>query len=296
MPEIDLSMLKNHLISPAGLPGWNWNKEIEPKLRATAVRQTLVSTQLLGLRDPGLNPVVLPLADGYAVFHGSDAMGSFAREVATTRPISANELSMLEQFYSDYGCRIRLWVSGRTHPSLLEMLRDRGYGSGSHSLIWFRSLDSDPISAEYPDIQVQPVAANLYNHWIQTVAAGFFEGHESVGLAAIPTSFIDMFFALGSAPDDQAFVAGKHGEFVGGAVLNVADGIAMLRTASTRFTERNTGVHQALLAARLECARAQGARIAVSQTAASGPSAHNLRKLGFQPFRVGCMMEKSMVP
>ena len=296
MPQIELGMLQNYLISPSGLPGWNWNKEIEPKLRATAVRQTFVSTQLLALRDPRLNPVALPVGDGYAVFHGCGAMGSFAREVGTTDRISANELDMLEQFYSDYGCRIRLWVSGRTHPSLLEMLRDRGYRSSSHSLIWFRPLDGDRISVEYPDVQVQPVAANLYNHWIQTVATGFLEDHKPVSPTEIPSSFVDLFFALGCAPDDQAFLAGKHGEFVGGAVLNVADGIAMLRTASTRFSDRNTGVHQALLAARLECARAQGARIAVSQTAASGPSAHNLKKLGFQPFRVGCMMEKSMVP
>jgi hypothetical protein len=151
MPPIELSILRNQLISPPVLEGWDWNK-IEPKLRATALRQTFVSTQLLALRDPQLNPIVKPVADGYAVFHGTDALSSFARE------------------------------------------------------------------------------------------------------------------------DDQPFLAGKNGEFVGGAVLNVADGIAMLRTGSTRFAHRNAGVHQALLAARLKCARRQGAIIAVSQSPASGPS------------------------
>jgi hypothetical protein len=278
------------------IEGWDWNKEIEPKLRATALRQTFVSTQLLALRDPQLNPIVRPVADGYAVFHGPDALSSFAREVGTSRPISANELCTLEQFYADHSCPVRVWVSGRAHSSLLEMLHSRGYASSSRSLIWFRSLDSDPIPCDHCDSEVLPVATHLYNRWIQTVAAGFFEDNESVSPTAIPTPFLDLFFALGCAPDDQAFLAGKHGEFVGGAVLNVADGIAMLRTGSTRFAHRNAGVHQALLAARLKCAREQGARIAVSQSPASGPSAHNLRKLGFQPFRFGCMMEKSLVP
>lgn len=294
MPQTELSILQDQLISSSVLEGWD--KEFEPKLRATALRQTLISTQLLALRDPLLNPVVSPVADGYAVFQGPGAMGSFARELGTTRAISANELGVLEQFFADRRCPVRVWVSGRTHSSVREMLRGRGYVSSSHFLNWFRSLESDPISCEQRDLDVLPVAENLYNRWVQTVAAGFFEDNRSVSPTRLPTSFVDCFFALGCAPDDHAFLVRKHGEFVGGAVLNLANGIAMLRTASTRFAHRNAGVHQALLAMRLNYARAKGARIAVSQTMISGPSAHNLRKLGFQPFRLGCMMEKSIVP
>ena len=294
MPQIARSVLQ--LISPLDLEGWNWNKEIEPKIRTAALHQMFVSTQLLALRDPQLNPIVIPAADGYAVFHGPGALSSFAREVGTSRPISANELCTLEQFYADHSCPVRIWVSARTDSSLLEMLRGRGYDPSSNSLIWFRSLASDLIPCEHRDIEVLPVAAHVHDRWIQIVATGFFENIKSVPRTAIPTSLFDLYFALGCAPDDQAFLARRHGEFVGGAVLNVSDGIAMLRAASTRFAHRNAGVHQTLLTTRLKCARRQGARIAVAQTPASGPSAHNLRKLGFQPFRLGCMMEKSIVP
>jgi hypothetical protein len=296
MPQIASGILQDQLTCPPVIEGWDWNEDIEPKLRATALRQTFVSTQLLALRDPQLNPIVTPVADGYAVFHGPGALSSFARELGTTRPISANELGILEQFYADHSCPVRVWVSARTHGSLLEMLRGRGYASSWRSLIWFRSLANDPIPGEHRDIEVLPVAPHQYNDWIQTVAAGFFEDNDSVPATAVPTSFFDLFFAFGCAPDDLAFLAEKYGEFVGGAVLNTVDGIAMLRTASTRFAHRNAGIHQALLAARLKSARGQGARIAVSQTLASGPSAHNLRKLGFQPVRCGCIMEKILVP
>lgn len=294
MTRVELSILHNQLTSPAVVGGWDWNKEIEPKLRAAALRRTLVSTEMLAVREPQLDPIVMPVADGYAVFHGPGAMSSFAREVGTSRPISGKELSTLEQFYADHACPVRVWVSGRTHSSLLELLHGRGYAAGSHSVNWFRSLDSDPIHCEHRNIEVLPVAAHLHDRWVQTVAAGFFEDNESVSPTMIPTAYFDSFFALGCAPDDQAFLAREHGVYVGGAVLNVADGIAMLRTASTRFAHRNTGVQQALLAARLKCAREQDATIAVSQTPPSGPSAHNLSKLGFQPFRSGCMMEKSI--
>ncbi len=294
MTQVELGILQNQATLPPVVEGWDWNKDIEPKLRAAALRRTFLSTEMLALRDPQLDPKVTPVADGYAVFHGPGAMSSFAREVGTSRPISAKELSTLEQFYADHSCPVRVWISGRTHSSFLEMLHGRGYAARSHSVNWFRSLDSDPIHCEHRNIEVLPVAAHLYDRWIQTVAAGFFEDNESASPTTIPTSFFDLFFALGCAPDDQAFLARKHGEYVGGAVMNVADGIAMLRTASTRFAHRNAGVQQALLAARLKSAREQGARIAVSQTPPSGPSAHNLRKFGFQPFRSGCMMEKSI--
>ena len=294
MTQVGLGISQDQLTPPSVVEGCDWNREVEPKLRAAALRRMFVSTEMLALRDPQLDPIVAPVADGYAVFHGPGAMSSFAREVGTSRPISAKELSTLEQFYADHSCPVRVWVSGHTCSSLLEMLHGRGYASHSHSVNWFRSLNSDPIHCEHRNIEVLPAAAHLNDRWIQTVAAGFFEDNESVSPTTIPTSFFDLLFALGCAPDDQAFLVPERGEYIGGAVLNVTDGIAMLRTASTRFAHRNAGVQQALLAARLECAREQGARIAVSQTPPSGPSAHNLRKFGFQPFRSGCMMEKSI--
>jgi hypothetical protein len=276
----------------SALEHWYWNKEVEPQLRAAALRQTLASTRLLALRDPQLNPSVVPVADGCAVFQGRDAMGSFARELGTSRPVTARELQAVEEFYTDHDCPVRVWVSGRTHKSLLEMLHEQGYAPSSPSFIWLRSLESDSVSCEHPEIEIVPVPMDLYNGWIQTVAAGFFEQNGAASASAVPDSLFDLFFALGCGPDDQAFLAHKDGGFVGGAVLQMSDGIAMLRTASTRFIHRNSGVHQALVAARLKCAQAQGAKLAVSQSLPSGPSAHNLRKLGFQPLRSGCMMEK----
>jgi hypothetical protein len=294
MTRAEIGILQTQLTCPPVVQGWNWDREIEPKLRAAAFRRTLATTEMLALRDPHLDPIVTPTADGYAVFHGRGAMSSFAREVATTRPISGKELNILEQFYADHSSPVRVWVSGRSHGSLLEMLHGRGYAARSHSINWFRSLDSEPTHLQQPYIEILPVAGQLYDDWSQTVAAGFFEDNEPARPDAIPASFVDLFFAFGCAFDDQAFLARIDGDFVGGAVLNVADGIAMLRTASTRFVHRNAGVQQALLAARLKCAREQGARIAVSQTPPSGPSAHNLAKFGFRPFRAGCMLEKNI--
>ncbi len=138
------------------------------------------------------------------------------------------------------------------------------------------------------------VASAMRYHWVETVATGFFEESDSASSSLVPRSFLNLFFALGCAPDDQAFLARQRGEDVGGAVLNVHDGLAMLRTASTRYSRRNTGVHQALLTIRLRCAKEQRAKVAVAQTPPTGPSAHNMRKLGFEPYSFGCMMEKSV--
>src|SRR5919198_3012230 len=228
------------LQAPSVFGGCEWAKEIEPKLRAACRPRLFLSTAMLALRDPQLDPVIKRVAGGYAVFHGLGAMSSFAREVGTSRPVTEDELSELEQFYRDYACAVRVWVSDRTHSSLLDMLLDRGYAARSHTISWFRPLDSGPIRCEYRNIKVLPVAAHLDERWIQTLAAGFFEGGGPVSPAEIEKSFVDLFFSLGCAPGNQAFLALKDGEYVGGAVLNVEDDIAMVRTASTRFARRNT--------------------------------------------------------
>ncbi len=283
---------ENQILPTAIVKRWPGNQELEAKLRAANLRRMFVSTRMLALRDPQLNPVVVPVADGYAVFHGATSMSSFAREMGTSRAITALELSALERFYADHACRVRLWISDRTHGSLVKLLDGRGYAVHSRSLTWLCPVDRAPIRWASSNIEIVPVTVPLYAEWIRTVASGFFEESESALTSAVPLSHFDLFFALGCAPDDQAFLARMNGEYVGGAVLNVADGIAMLRTASTRFSHRNRGVEQTLLYARLQCAREQGARLAVAQTPPWGPSAHNLKKLGFEPFRCGCIMEK----
>jgi hypothetical protein len=291
MAQSRLGLVEHRGTSPSVV---SWSKEVEPKLRAAAMSRMFFSTKMLALRNPQLNPIVAPVADGYAVFHGPGAMSSFAREIGTSRPVSENELCTLEKFYADRGCSVRLWVSDRTHTSLVEMLHERGYSTVSCSINWLRALEQNPVPFEHRNIEVLPVVAHLRNQWIETVATGFFEESDPSLPSVLSRSFVDLFFALGCAPDDQAFLARKHDEYVGGAVLNVYDGLAMLRTASTRFARRNTGVHQALLATRLRYSREQGAEVAVSQTPPVGPSAHNMRKLGFEPFSFGYMMEKNV--
>ncbi len=292
MPESKLGVVQHRGNPPSAAQ--SWSKEVEPKLRAAAISRMFFSTKMLALRNPQLHPIVTPVADGYAVFHGPDAMSSFAREIGTRRPVSENELRMLEEFYEDHGCSVRLWVSDRTHRSLVERLHERGYRTVSRSINWVRLLEHNPGPIENRNIEVLPVAAHLRNHWIETVATGFFEESDPASPTMVSRSFLDLFFALGCAPDDQAFLAREGDEYIGGAVLNVHDGLAMLRTASTRFSRRNTGVHKALVATRLRFSREQGAKLAVTQTPPDGPSAHNMRKLGFEPFSFGCMMEKDV--
>jgi hypothetical protein len=137
MTQVDLGILQDQPILPSIVEGCDWNREIEPKLRAAALRRAVASTQVLALQDPRLGPTVVPVADGYAVFHGPGALSSFAREVGTSRPVSGRELSTLEQFYANRSCPVRVWVSNRTHSSFVEMLHGRGYITCSHSVNWF---------------------------------------------------------------------------------------------------------------------------------------------------------------
>jgi hypothetical protein len=121
------------------------------------------------------------------------------------------------------------------------------------------------------------------------------EQDRSIDVRELPEAALDVYFALGCAPGDQSLLARRKGEYLGGAVLTPFGEIAMLRTASTRFVHRNSGVHQTLIAARLRMATEQGARVAVTQTPTHGPSAHNAVKFGFKPLRIGYIVEKASI-
>ena len=86
------------------------------------------------------------------------------------------------------------------------------------------------------------------------------------------------------APGFYHFMAFDRGQPVASAVLCAFAGVGYLRMALTAESARRRGAQQALIAKRIEKARALGATTIVSETLSILPiSLSNLRKAGFQP-------------
>jgi hypothetical protein len=286
MPELLGAMAPQH--------GFQWDGHLEHQLSSASADRMWASVKALSARRPAIPVAVAGIAGGFAIYRDEAALISFAREVGTTRTLTDDDIDELEHFYASRGFPVRIWISDRTDPSALRILLHRGYVAHAPVQTWWRPLQTASLP-KADAIEIVTVSPENTGEWSSTVAAGFMEQDHIVKAEELPEAALDVYFALGCAPGDQALLARRKGEYVGGAVLTPFEEIAMLRTASTRFVHRNSGVHQSLIAARLRMATQQGARVAVTQTPTQGPSAHNVVKFGFRPLRVGYIVEKSSI-
>jgi hypothetical protein len=286
MPELLGAMAPQH--------GFQWDGHLEHQLSSASADRMWASVKALSARRPAIPVAVAGIAGGFAIYRDEAALISFAREVGTTRTVTDDDIDELEHFYASRGFPVRIWISDRTDPSALRILLGRGYFAHAPIQTWWRPLQTGFLP-KADAIEIVTVSPENTAAWTSTVAAGFMEQGHVVKAEELPEAALDVYFALGCAPGDQALLARRKGEYVGGAVLTPFEEIAMLRTASTRFVHRNSGVHQSLIAARLRMATQQGARVAVTQTPTQGPSAHNVVKFGFRPLRVGYIVEKSII-
>ena len=76
-------------------------------------------------------------------------------------------------------------------------------------------------------------------------------------------------------------------------MLQMADGVALIRTASTRFAHRGNGVQTALIAERLKAASESGCDVAFSIAERGGGSQRNLEKFGFMLLQEGSTLSRA---
>jgi GNAT superfamily N-acetyltransferase len=79
-----------------------------------------------------------------------------------------------------------------------------------------------------------------------------------------------------------AFLALDGGVAVGGALVTVVDGLALLTGAGVLPSHRGRGIHGALLAARLAWARDRGCDLVAAATRPAAASQRNLERAGFR--------------
>lgn len=126
------------------------------------------------------------------------------------------------------------------------------------------------------DLRVGRVGADDAAEWAHLVATTF--GMDHAALVAMLAQAVH-------TPGTQLYAAWDGDRVVAGAALFVQGTTASLHSDATAATHRGRGAHSALIAARIEAARAAGARWVVAETGVPAPgtrnpSTENMRRAG----------------
>jgi len=154
-------------------------------------------------------------------------------------------------------------------------------------------LPSKNVGTKSTTITIKQVNADHVDTWARTVLSGFREDGASLSDQIQEDDLFSFFRARAIREGCYLFLATHAGEFAGGAVLQMQDGVALLRTASTQFAHRRLGIQQALIAKRLAFASDHGCRVAFSRANVGSASQRNLTRSGFQLFQEGCVFSKT---
>jgi GNAT superfamily N-acetyltransferase len=210
----------------------------------------------------------LPVGGGFAHFRGQGH--PLNQALGLVDPISASELAEVEAFL---GSPTVLELSPAADPELWPLLASRGYRLHMFQQLWVRPLEGD-LGAADPN-QVRPADLSEADTFNRVVAGGFFERDDW-------RDFEPPFSTPLGLEQAWGFLAFAEGEPVGGGMLGLVDGVAILSGDGVIPRARGRGLQKALIHARLAFARERGCDVACAGTAPSTASQRSYEVCGFR--------------
>jgi GNAT superfamily N-acetyltransferase len=241
-----------------------------------------MATALVGsARAPGA--FVRALGRGCAAFVRPGSPMNKVIGVGLDALLDEAELAAVEQALRQAGEPVRVELATLALPDVARQLSARGY-----QLLGFENVLVRPLAvapALRPDgvriTQVDDAATT--QAWRHALVDGFAHSDDSgvpadqYALEVINTVIDDVL----AAPDFDRYLAYRDGVLAGAASMRLHDGIAVLTGSATLPDHRRRGVQAALIAQRLDDARARGAELAIITTSPGTQSQANVMKRGF---------------
>ncbi len=226
---------------------------------------------------PDLNPAVLPVAGGLAVYAGDNSPYSRAVGLGLHGPVAEADFGRVDAFYRGYGIPGQVSLCPLADRSLLALLNRAGYQIEMFMHAWYRDLAPDEtFPALARGVLARPIRPGEADLWVSVAFGGGLDSddalpHRTAIIAAYPYM-----------AHTTCYLAWLDGVPAGAGTLALHDGVAGLFGASTRPSCRNRGVQAALLAVRLADAAAAGCDLALIHTEPGSPSQRNVERLGFR--------------
>lgn len=195
-------------------------------------------------------------------------------------PFEETALSQLEAELRQRGEPVRIELATLAEPATGEALTRRGYRLLGFENVLVRPLATpNLVAGKGVDVQV----VSTFDAW-RTVTVEAFAQSDGTGapVDAFTREVIERVIEdVLAAPRFERYLGLVDGVAAGAASMLIHEGIALLTGSATLPAYRGRGVQTALIAARLDAARARGAELAAITTAPGSRSQANCAKHGF---------------
>jgi len=227
---------------------------------------------------PEIGAAVEPICGGHMIFAGLNSPIGRTVGMGFDGSATAADLDRMEQFYRSHSAPPQIDVCPLTDPSLLELLKPRGYQMLELNNVLFRRLDGKQSAQDLAGITIRRGNAKEADAFAEIVVRSFFpDGGE-------PEGFTEMIAPIYKAKGSILFVAEADGKPVGCAAGLVIPEhrIIALFGAGTLPAYRRRGLQTAMLQLRMKLAADAGCEFAVIVTQGGTTSMRNAERLGFR--------------
>lgn len=216
----------------------------------------------------------------YAMFDGTDSPLTQTFGLGLFEAVTPTVLTALEDFFISRQSPVFHEVSPLADAAVTALLNARGYRPMEYTNIMIRELSAQTVT------DAPAASAPLLTRTVDATEAAVWAGVSAAGWATEMPEMIGLFADLGRisahASGGVPFLAELAGRPVSAAMLFMYDDVALLAGASTVPEARRQGAQNALLAARLRHAAAQGCTFAMMGAQPGSQSQRNAEKNGFR--------------
>jgi hypothetical protein len=248
-------------------------------------RMMIAIARAAGERDASLDPFVVPLGRGAAVYAGPASPTNKLIGVGFGEALDDAALDGLEARFTARGASLQAEIAVLAEPAVHTQLVARGYVPTSFEHVLGHPL-GDAMKPVPDGVQVETMAASASA--IAALGDVFVEAFSNPDTGGVggdvtpPSDEIRRWFAVTMSVDGfRGYVARVDGEIAGGASLRFDGTIAQFCGAGTLPAFRRRGVQTALYRARLADAARAGCTVGVVVTQPGSKSQQNAQREGF---------------
>ncbi len=215
------------------------------------------------------------IAGGAAVYAGADSPVTQVVGLGMNGPVTSDEFDLVEAFFRGYAAPVSIELCPLSDDSVRRIAAERGYRLAGYTNVLARELTASAARPTREAAKVRQTGPEDEENWVVTVARGFAGDEVPVHALRIPRTNFHMNGSI-------CFLAERRGTPTGGGMLNVHGSVAVFGSTSVVQRYRNTGIHRALLRARLAHAAALGCDLAMVRTLPGTRSQANVERAGFR--------------
>ena len=227
---------------------------------------------------PDIGAAFAPICGGHMIFAGLNSPIGHAAGMGFDGPVQGADLDRLEAFYRSHGAPAQLDICPLSDPSLLELVKTRGYTIAEMNDVLYRPLANVEDCECPPGGQIQSGRNEDALRFAQIVTRSFFPKKDE------PAGFAEMLAPMFQCGRTLTFFA-KVGDKPVAAAAGMAipeHGIFALFGAGTLPEFRRRGLQTDLLKTRLQLAARLGCDFAVVVTQGGSASERNCLRVGFR--------------